>query len=683
MPCHETQSWTFSGLVGAFLDLFIVYLLLCASTLAYSASKFLGLFGLSLPCSCNGIFDDPNSDNFWQTALVDCPSETISSVQFSVKSKFPFDSSWDRNLYLTNSEDRFFGLDEEASTSSLQEKNEVFVGSAVMQARDDKEESFDIKGKGKGRLSHKIRHDLRRCATDAGRSSSVSSYNPFKWDAQTLHQSPASVSKIVNASNEGSMVPDSSDDGRDSSMEFGLLGRESPDFESNEPANEKKPTEKVASPESDLKLNAKEELHFGPYEKNAIRVLEQALEAEHSARDALYLELEKERSAAATAAEEALAMILRLQEEKASIEMEARQYQRMIEAKSAYDFEEMNIVKEILLRGEREKHFLQKEVEAYRQMMFGSEHLHYDAQDTGTSRGKRASTMQYSDEDSLRMPQKIGECICEKENVYHILALGEELPIPMLNEVFPQEKEIQFQFDLSTAEGYEKTVVPVGEVQQQSDVISTSGTLASEIIQTCDETEHIIPYNSDDSKMHDQDPCNAMLNMDSHIHDVHTIDDKFNTCGEVRGTGSEEMSVKTTIDIPKSCDSPAISSSQTEQDTSKSCSGITSGLPSVDCSLRKPLASAFRRNSMSAVDYERLKIDTEVGRLWERLRVVQEGRGKLNLTMEYREKETIQLQLLEKIVSQLREIQQLRESARQVSLPPPSCQVWCLLILLL
>lgn len=64
-----------------------------------------------------------------------------------------------------------------------------------------------------------------------------------------------------------------------------------------------------------------------------------------------------------------MAMILHLQEEKASIETQARQYQRIIEEKSAYDAEEMNILKENLLRREREKHFLEKEVEAYRQMI--------------------------------------------------------------------------------------------------------------------------------------------------------------------------------------------------------------------------------------------------------------------------------------------------------------------------
>ncbi|KAI8012258.1 hypothetical protein LOK49_LG06G02416 [Camellia lanceoleosa] len=62
------------------------------------------------------------------------------------------------------------------------------------------------------------------------------------------------------------------------------------------------------------------ELGYEGNEKNAIRILEQALEEEHAACAALYLELENERSTAATAADEAMAIIPRLQDEKASIE---------------------------------------------------------------------------------------------------------------------------------------------------------------------------------------------------------------------------------------------------------------------------------------------------------------------------------------------------------------------------
>ncbi|KAG2322901.1 hypothetical protein Bca4012_058382 [Brassica carinata] len=100
---------------------------------------------------------------------------------------------------------------------------------------------------------------------------------------------------------------------------------------------------------------------------NKVRFLEEAVEEERLARAALLVELEEERAASASAADEAMAMILRLQADKASLEMEGKQYERMIEEKFAYDEEEINILKEILFKREREKHFLEKELETYRQ----------------------------------------------------------------------------------------------------------------------------------------------------------------------------------------------------------------------------------------------------------------------------------------------------------------------------
>lgn len=97
-----------------------------------------------------------------------------------------------------------------------------------------------------------------------------------------------------------------------------------------------------------------------------VRLLEEAVEEERVAKAALMVELEKERAASASAADEAMAMILRLQADKASLEMEGKQYERMIDEKFAYDEEEMNILKEILIKREREKHFLEKELETYK-----------------------------------------------------------------------------------------------------------------------------------------------------------------------------------------------------------------------------------------------------------------------------------------------------------------------------
>ncbi|CAA7023948.1 unnamed protein product [Microthlaspi erraticum] len=99
---------------------------------------------------------------------------------------------------------------------------------------------------------------------------------------------------------------------------------------------------------------------------NKVRLLEEAVEEGRLARASLVVELEEERAASRSAADEAMAMILRLQADKASLEMEGKQYERMIEEKFAYDEEEMNVLKEILFKREREKHFLEKELETYK-----------------------------------------------------------------------------------------------------------------------------------------------------------------------------------------------------------------------------------------------------------------------------------------------------------------------------
>lgn len=70
----------------------------------------------------------------------------------------------------------------------------------------------------------------------------------------------------------------------------------------------------------------------------------------------LHLELEEERNASASATNETMAMIARLQEEKAAIQMEARQYKRMAEEKALYDQEAMDMLKEVIAKREEELH---------------------------------------------------------------------------------------------------------------------------------------------------------------------------------------------------------------------------------------------------------------------------------------------------------------------------------------
>ncbi|XP_071707126.1 uncharacterized protein [Rutidosis leptorrhynchoides] len=348
MVMMNRRFWTINSLVGAFLDLYIAFFLLFGSTIALISIRFLGLFGLSLPSAYNP--ENPNSE--FKSLLVDYPTDKISAVQYSVTRKFPFDSVFYRvnesnglNLESNNStvigngivNDEFRELEGEESCSSKSNARKLAVNETDdSHSRIEKQKDKGIDVKGKGGFSYRLRGSFRRRrkgSLDSGRHSSVSSST--NWVTCVDQQS--------NNENE-------TGDGFQESCNY--EGDASIGVEFDSPSDILK---RIPVDEAD-----KDKL---------IVILKRELEESHAIRAALYVELDKERNAAATAADEAMSMILRLQEEKASIEMESHQYQRMIEEKSAYDEEEMNILKEIVLRREREKHFLEKEVEAYRMMV--------------------------------------------------------------------------------------------------------------------------------------------------------------------------------------------------------------------------------------------------------------------------------------------------------------------------
>ncbi|KAH7533791.1 myosin-binding protein 3 isoform X2 [Ziziphus jujuba] len=97
-----------------------------------------------------------------------------------------------------------------------------------------------------------------------------------------------------------------------------------------------------------------------------IEALKAALQADRKVLSALYAELEEERSASAIATNQTMAMITRLQEEKAAMQMEALQYQRMMEEQSEYDQEALQLLNDLMVKREKEKQELEKELEVYR-----------------------------------------------------------------------------------------------------------------------------------------------------------------------------------------------------------------------------------------------------------------------------------------------------------------------------
>ncbi|KAI5676794.1 hypothetical protein M9H77_07744 [Catharanthus roseus] len=92
-------------------------------------------------------------------------------------------------------------------------------------------------------------------------------------------------------------------------------------------------------------------------------------QVEHDKRlmGALYKELEEERNASADAANQAMAMITRLQEEKAALHMEALQCLRMMEEQAEYDSEALLKATDILAAKEKQIQDLAAELEVYKE----------------------------------------------------------------------------------------------------------------------------------------------------------------------------------------------------------------------------------------------------------------------------------------------------------------------------
>uniref|UniRef100_A0A1D1Y6L2 E3 ubiquitin-protein ligase TRIM68 n=2 Tax=Anthurium amnicola TaxID=1678845 RepID=A0A1D1Y6L2_9ARAE len=803
MACRAIHSWTLCGLTGAFLDLVLAYFMLCGAVFAFLAAKFLGVFGLHLPCPCGGLFGHPRGPCLHRI-LVDYPPRIVSSIQMSVRSRFPFDSVWTEEEGSPSHFDVKFVRDgaqsnrllemarEEAescwsvSNLSVVRSQNLSSGDPSSMNKGDQPETIcspwrprggsDVKGKGV-LSSLKPRPGLRRrrrASVEQRKSSSIlPSGLQMVWQgAQHSYHSTSEQMQEISVNNLRTLNSGdhlSLSDNWTPSDNIGIVGGDVPSIGSTQQLT----MCKVA--ENDLVTCAPEKYAFERNEDNAIGILEQALKEEQPARSALYLELEKERSAAATAADEAMAMILRLQKEKASVEMEARQYQRMVEEKSAYDEEEMNILKEIIVRREREKHFLEKEVEMYRQMILSGEGtIEQPSHNMIDTIGQTPNcSFEFADGPEV-MLQQFSEPIIEKEtskrdNVHiddgpaTVVATMDDIEISDcvsydkpdhggehsaedkqnsandrsyerpswgLVEDRHQLKHVNDErfcsFDQHHVKILERSdeclldfqekgtltvdVYPSPHQSQTSEYGDDSGLhklnqswengFHSEASVSVDgfgergfETFGRLPCANIDQENHQDKGEGGCRSYASHleaeqgVHDVHVIDDKSCEEGNEKENGfswidgasvsSRTDDIKTESDGSKKVDTSRAHSSD-EQDVCRSSSDLRRAFLHVNTSHDSSSLSELRRNSTSAVDKERLKLETEVEFLIERLQVIQRGREKLNFSVENMVKENFQLQVLEEIASQLREIRQLTEpgkAIRQVSLPPSSSKV--------
>ncbi|XP_057856445.2 uncharacterized protein LOC131065824 [Cryptomeria japonica] len=94
--------------------------------------------------------------------------------------------------------------------------------------------------------------------------------------------------------------------------------------------------------------------------------MKEALDRQQITIDELSSELDEERNAAASAAEEAMTFISRLQKEKAQMHMEASQFRRYAEGKFAHDQQELFSLENLLYRKEQMIKALELEVQSFK-----------------------------------------------------------------------------------------------------------------------------------------------------------------------------------------------------------------------------------------------------------------------------------------------------------------------------
>lgn len=99
----------------------------------------------------------------------------------------------------------------------------------------------------------------------------------------------------------------------------------------------------------------------------SLQQIKKQVRIDHKTLMKLSMELDEERSAAAVAANNAMAMITRLQAEKASVQMEALQYQRMMEEHVEYDKEAIKILNDLLAKRDERITVMESELESYRE----------------------------------------------------------------------------------------------------------------------------------------------------------------------------------------------------------------------------------------------------------------------------------------------------------------------------
>ncbi|CAH2036902.1 unnamed protein product [Thlaspi arvense] len=188
----------------------------------------------------------------------------------------------------------------------------------------------------------------------------------------------------------------------------------------------------------------------------------------------LCMELDEERSASAVAANNAMAMITRLQAEKAAVQMEALQYQRMMDEQAEYDQEALQSMNGLLVKREEEMKELEAEIEAYR-LRYGL--LREEEECEG------GEAEEFLDEEGDEAKPVLDLPVCSSDHEEDLEQMKDSAEEPKANNggIIEEEKENGIRKDVLVKE--------ISEITERLHAIESKGELLQQISDVLDVSE--------------------------------------------------------------------------------------------------------------------------------------------------------------------------------------------------
>ncbi|KAG6761224.1 hypothetical protein POTOM_034431 [Populus tomentosa] len=134
-------------------------------------------------------------------------------------------------------------------------------------------------------------------------------------------------------------------------------------------------------------------------EEYDVTALRRLVKIERLRADMAHAELEKERMASASAADEAMAMILRLQNQKSSTEIESKQYRQLAEQKQEFLQEVIESLQWDIINLEHERSEMEENLRLYREKL--RQYVKSDEVDQFEASGARMSYLRSAMEDGI------------------------------------------------------------------------------------------------------------------------------------------------------------------------------------------------------------------------------------------------------------------------------------------